>query len=91
MGIVTESGNKTRNGNEKMNVTYAVKTKNLVTIASDTFDGWKETFAFLKAEGVEVNAKKFSDYTGETITSDMIYYYDGHPEECPVTGPSWMF
>jgi hypothetical protein len=74
-----------------MNVTYVVKTNNLITVASDTSEGWKETFEFLKSEGVEVNAKKFSDYTGDTITSDMLYYYDGHPEECPVVGPSWMF
>ena len=74
-----------------MHVTYAVKTKNLVTIASDTHEGWKETFEFLKAEGIEVNAKKFSDYTGEAITSDMIFYYDNNPCECPVVGPSWMF
>jgi len=74
-----------------MNVTYVVKTNNLVTIASDTHEGWKETFAFLKSEGVKVDAKRFSDYTGETITSDMIYYYDGYPEECPVVGASWMF
>jgi hypothetical protein len=57
----------------RMKVTYVVKTKNLITIASDTHDGWKETFAFLKAEGVETTEKKFSDYIGETIASDMIY------------------
>jgi len=74
-----------------MKVTCVVKTDNLITIASDTFEGWKETFEFLKSEGVEVETKKFSDYTGETIASDMIYYYHNHPEECPVVGPSWMF
>lgn len=74
-----------------MTITYAVKTGNLITIASDTFEGWKETFEFLKSEGVDVIAKKFSDYTGKTITSDMIYYYNSYPDECPVNGPSWMF
>lgn len=74
-----------------MNITHAIKTNNLVTIASDTFEGWKETFDFLKAEGVKVDAKKFSDYTGETITSDMIFYYHHNPDACPVVGPAWMF
>ncbi len=74
-----------------MKTTYVVKTNNLVTIASDTSEGWAETFDFLKSAGVEITVKKFSDYCGETISSDMIFYYDGHPEECPVTGPSWMF
>ena len=71
--------------------TYVVKTDNLITIAKDTREGWSETFEFLKSQEVDVQGKYFSDYTGETITSDMIYYYHHNPEECPVVGPSWMF
>lgn len=74
-----------------MATTYAIKTDGLVTIASDTSEGWKETFEFLKSEGIEIDYKKFSDYTGETISSDMIFYYHSSPQERPVVGPSWMF
>lgn len=74
-----------------MLITYVVKTSNLVTIAADTQEGWAETFNVLKSEGVEINAKKFSDYMGETISSDRILYYHFAPEECPISGPLWMF
>lgn len=74
-----------------MKRTYAVKVGELRTIASDTFDGWKETFDFLKSVGVKIDHKPISDYTGQTIPSDQLFYYANNPGECPVSCPHWMF
>jgi hypothetical protein len=68
---------------------YIIKTSNLKTIAFDTLENWKETFAFLTAEGIEFTYRNFSDYSGPSISSDMIYYYHFAPSECSVKAPVW--
>jgi hypothetical protein len=74
-----------------MNVTYAIKTENLMTIASGSHEDWKDTFSVLKSEGIKFDYKKFSDYTGPAIPCDSILYYDAHSSECQVSCPSYMF
>lgn len=55
----------------------------MIAVAKDTFEGWKETFEFLKSEGIAIEAKSFSDYSGPTITSDQIFGYSFDPSDCP--------
>lgn len=74
-----------------MDIIYIVKTENIITIASDTFAGWRETFEFLKEQGIAIKTKNYSDYMGPVVPSDSIFFYHNNPEECPVTGPSYMF
>lgn len=68
-----------------------VKIGNLITIVRDTHEEFVETYAFLKEMGVEFQAKNFSDYMGDAIKAEHLFYYSGHPDECPVHGPHWMF
>lgn len=72
-----------------MSDTYLIRTENLRTIARDTPENWKETVDFLRDQGIDFDFRRFSDYEGDTITSDMIYYYHHNPDECPVVAPMW--
>ena len=71
--------------------TYAVKVGNKVTIASGTFDDWKETFEVFKQEGISIETKRFSDYVGETMPCDQLLYFAVGGEDFPVDGPKWLF
>lgn len=70
---------------------YAVKTSALRTIARDTAEGWADTLAFFASQHIAIETKRFSDYSGDTIPSDQLYYYHNAPAECPVLAPSWIF
>ncbi len=75
-----------------MNVsTYAIKTGGLTTIARGTFDDWKETLELLAAEGIDIELRAFSDYSGDAIGSDEILYYHHDSNTCPVSCPVWLF
>ena len=74
-----------------MTVTYAIKTENLLTIASGSHEDWKDTFSVLESEGIKFGYKKFSDYKGPTIACDSILFYDAHSSDCQVSCPSYMF
>ena len=69
---------------------YIVETNTLKTIAKDTRENWQETIDFLRAEGIDVQLKSFSDYGGPTIASDLVYHFHHFPEECPVKAPVWV-
>jgi len=60
-----------------------VKVGDLICFVGDTQENWIETFAFFKELGIKIQARRFSDYGGKSITSDMIHYYANHPHECP--------
>jgi len=70
-----------------------VKIGELICFVGDTRENWKETFEVFKSEGIKIQAKNFSDYSGKSITSDMLLYYMSCPEECPsrITTANYMF
>lgn len=66
-----------------MNSYLLIKTANLVAFAYGTWDDWKETFALFKEDGIEIDSRKFSDYSGPSVPCDQLLYYHFSPNECP--------
>ena len=63
----------------------------LLTVAKDTHEGWRETFAFLKEQGITIEDRKISDWMNGAVQSDQLFYYLHNPEECPVKAQTLDF
>jgi hypothetical protein len=63
----------------------------LLTVAKDTHEGWRETFAFLKEQGITIEDRKISDWMGGAVQSEELLHYLHGPEECPVKATTLDF
>ena len=68
---------------------FAVETANTRVVCKDSPENWKETFEFLKSEGITYRIAKCSDYSGPTVESDQIFRIH-HGANNPAPAPHWM-
>lgn len=69
---------------------FAIETVNIRVFCKDTPENWKETFEFLKSEGVTYRVAKCSDYSGPTVGSDQVFQIH-HGAANPAPAPHYLY